>query len=127
MRVLVFGGRRYSDWCLLCEVLDYLHRARDFSLVIHGGATGADALADTWAASRGIRSRRFAAYWASEGSAAGPLCNQRMLDEGRPDLAVGFPGGAGTADMTERLRSAGFDETLLPGRALLLQRPRLLV
>lgn len=33
--------------------------------------------------------------------------NQKMLDEGRPDLIVAFPGGRGTADMVKRGIAAG--------------------
>jgi hypothetical protein len=34
--------------------------------------------------------------WDELGKKAGPLRNQRMLDEGKPDLVVAFPGGGGT-------------------------------
>jgi hypothetical protein len=30
-----------------------------------------------------------------------------MIDQGRPDLVVAFPGGRGTADMVRRARAAG--------------------
>jgi hypothetical protein len=33
--------------------------------------------------------------------------NQQMLDEGRPDLVVAFPGGAGTANMVKLARAIG--------------------
>jgi hypothetical protein len=38
---------------------------------------------------------------------SGPLRNQRMLDEGKPDLVVAFPGGGGTKDMVRRAVQAG--------------------
>ena len=41
------------------------------------------------------------------GLSAGPARNQRMLDEGKPDAGIAFPGGPGTADMTRRLKEAG--------------------
>jgi len=45
--------------------------------------------------------------WDELGKKAGPLRNQRMLDEGKPDLVVAFPGGGGTKDMVSaRLRRA---------------------
>lgn len=37
----------------------------------------------------------------------GPFRNERMLREGRPNCAVGFPGGTGTADMTKRRLAYG--------------------
>jgi hypothetical protein len=41
------------------------------------------------------------------GRAARPIRNQRMLDEGKPDLVVAFPGGRGTTDMIRRAERAG--------------------
>jgi hypothetical protein len=42
-----------------------------------------------------------------QGKAAGPIRNQRMIDEGKPDLVIAFPGGRGTADMVSRAKKAG--------------------
>lgn len=106
IRVLVCGGRDYRNWPCLSGVLDRLHAENEFVEVIHGAAPGADTLADSWARSRGIPTRRFIALWQTEGKAAGPLRNQRMLDEGRPDMVIIFPGGKGTADMTRRAKAA---------------------
>jgi hypothetical protein len=50
---------------------------------------------------------RYPADWARHGNAAGLVRNQQMLDDGKPDLAVAFPGGKGTADMVRRARKAG--------------------
>ena len=41
------------------------------------------------------------------GRKAGPIRNQRMLDEGKPDLVVAFPGGKGTNGMIDLARNAG--------------------
>jgi hypothetical protein len=49
----------------------------------------------------------YVAQWKKHGRAAGPIRNQRMLDEGKPDLVVAFPGGRGTADMIRRAERAG--------------------
>jgi hypothetical protein len=54
MRVLVCGGRDFSDKVMLASALDAIHADRPFSLVIHGAAPGADTLAGEWADSRGI-------------------------------------------------------------------------
>jgi hypothetical protein len=45
----------------------------------------------------------------SIGRKAGPIRNQRMLDEHAPDLVVAFPGGRGTADMVRRARKSGVE------------------
>ena len=75
--------------------------------IIEGGAKGADKLAREWAASRGIPVRTFKADWRRYGRGAGPQRNEQMLDEGKPDLVVAFPGGSGTASMMRLARAAG--------------------
>ena len=108
MRVLVCGGRDFNDRELLARVLGDLHAASPISVVIEGGAHGADTLAFKWA-SEGNRcgTCSYAADWRAHGRAAGPIRNAQMLDEGKPDLVVAFPGGKGTADMVARARRAG--------------------
>ena len=108
MRVLVCGGRDYADYAYVEENLNDLPLGNS-SVIIHGGAQGADRLAERWAFAHGVDSERFSADWEKHGKAAGPIRNQRMIDEGQPDLVVAFPGGKGTADMIRRARAAGVD------------------
>lgn len=105
MRVLVCGGRNYRDVKSVFASLDGLSPGPH--LIIHGGATGADACAAEWASKRGCESEVYHAPWRTHGRAAGPIRNQRMLDHGRPELVVAFPGGSGTADMVRRAKAAG--------------------
>ena len=51
--------------------------------------------------------KEYPADWQKHGRAAGPIRNQQMLDEGKPDLVVAFDGGRGTADMIARAEKAG--------------------
>lgn len=109
MRVLVCGGRDYTDRARVKAVLDKLRAERGIDALIHGGARGADALAAEWAAAAGVPAQVFLADWSRNGRAAGPIRNAKMLIEGRPALVVAFPGGRGTADMTRRARAAGVE------------------
>jgi predicted Rossmann-fold nucleotide-binding protein len=109
MRVLVCGGRDYDDRDALYAALDSLHAEHGFMVVIAGGARGADTLAAEWAGDRGIPTQVYMAEWERLGRKAGPIRNQRMLDEGRPDLVVAFPGGTGTAGMMGIARKAGIE------------------
>jgi ABC-type Fe3+-hydroxamate transport system substrate-binding protein len=102
MRVLVCGGRDFSDRELVYETLLDLHP----SVIITGGAEGADRLAYDWACPV-VPTETYKADWTKHGRAAGPIRNQRMLDESKPDVVVAFPGGRGTADMVRRARAAG--------------------
>ena len=106
-RVLVCGGRDYDDLGNVWSQLDSYHALQGIALVIHGGATGADALAESWAAYNKVARQCFPAQWGKLGKAAGPERNQRMIDEGRPDFVLAFPGGKGTEDMVRRARAAG--------------------
>jgi acyl-CoA synthetase (NDP forming) len=56
----------------------------------------------------------FPANWKKHGKSAGPIRNQLMLDVGKPDLVIAFPGGSGTADMIRRARKAGVPVKEIP-------------
>lgn len=109
-RILVTGGRDFTDATFLNHVLDEFHAGTrgPVGLVIHGAAHGADSLAGAWAGRRGVPVKAYVAEWQNEGRAAGPIRNKRMLHEGKPDLVIAFPGVRGTANMVkqaERLKS----------------------
>ena len=106
-RVLVCGGRNYADREAVYASLDSLHAERGFTLLIAGGARGVDKLAAQWAQDRGVPTQVYLAAWERLGHKAGPIRNQRMLTEGKPDLVVAFPGGKGTANMVAQARTAG--------------------
>ena len=127
MRLLVCGGRGYGVFPNQCpadqasywrertareqffvfETLDCLHADQPISVLIHGGASGADSLAGAWARRKGVFVQMFRANWRAEGLAVSPIRNGRMLVEGRPDRVVAFPGHNGTADMVAKARAAG--------------------
>jgi len=109
LRVLVCGGRDYTDRKRLYQVLDQVHTKRGIALLIHGAARGADSLAGDWARERGIDVAPYPADWGAFERAAGPKRNQQMLDEGKPQGVVAFPTpkSVGTYDMIRRARKAG--------------------
>lgn len=129
MRVLVCGGRYYTDRLRVYAELDRIEGATPIKepfVLVHGACgTGADDLADEWAANSCIAIDDYPADWTDlshpdavirtrrDGTKydalAGHRRNQRMLDEGKPDLVVAFPGGTGTADMVRRARKAGVE------------------
>jgi hypothetical protein len=107
VRILICGGRNFTDHHLVGVALAKLLVAKGPYTIIHGDAPGADALAASWGRLRHLEVISFPSDWDRHGNAAGPLRNQRMLDEGKPDAGVAFPGGRGTADMCRRLEAAG--------------------
>lgn len=115
--LLVCGGRSFGakpgEAEFLRQQLDMLRGERPgISVLIHGAQTGADSLAGEWARRNGIETLGYEvtmADWAEHGRAAGPMRNRRMIQEGRPDLVLAFPGDRGTRDMVRQARRAGIE------------------
>lgn len=113
MRVLVCGDREFDDWELLSEVLEpYFFEPN--SHFITGKAPGADFLVRVYLKYMLLYPKNISKYlteypadWKKYGNSAGPIRNQQMLDEGKPDLVVAFPGGKGTANMVKLAEEAG--------------------
>lgn len=100
--VLVCGGRNYNKSLRIIAILRAVHTVRPIDRIIEGGAHGADMHACLWAKTNNIPTSTFKAEWDKHGYAAGPIRNKRMLVEGKPDLVLAFPGGAGTANMVRQ-------------------------
>lgn len=109
IRLLVCGGRDYSDTTRLNRILDSVHRKHAIEVLIHGACHlgGADMLADAWAKSRGVPVE---AYPVVEGDGpwpgAGPARNRRMIDASSASHGIAFPGGDGTANCVRAMRRA---------------------
>lgn len=99
MKVLVCGGRDFSDRPFLFAVLDRVHAKRTTTTIVEGGARGADSLARTWAESRGVSVTTVAADWERYRNRAGPVRNCKMMREEKPDFVVAFAGERGTSHM----------------------------
>lgn len=107
-KVLVCGGRSYFNSAHLDSVLDlFVKNVGPITLLINGGATGADTLAYQWATNRGITTATYKADWTQHGKAAGPKRNEFMLDDSDPDVVIAFKGGKGTQNMIDIARKAG--------------------
>jgi hypothetical protein len=99
MKVLVCGGRNYQNKNKVYSILDSIHRETPISLIIHGGAKGADSFAREWAIDNDIIFQTYHADWNRYGKVAGRFRNTEMLEKSQPNLVVAFPGGNGTAHM----------------------------
>lgn len=106
-----------EDRNLLESTLTGLVSGDYFIRLVHGGARGADRLADLWGRQNGAVIARavYPADWFPNGRSggldrsAGVRRNQKMLDAEKPDRVIAFPGGKGTADMVTRARAAGVE------------------
>jgi hypothetical protein len=143
VRVLVFGGRGFGnpkvrgkniedarrEYRFIFDLLDRVDEERQIETIISGMADGADSVAADWAKKRKVDLDPYPAAWddidrpgavvkrnrsgKEYDVTAGFFRNQRMIDEGKPDFGIGFPGGSGTADMASRLNRAGIRHWLV--------------
>jgi|SRR4249919_67606 len=75
-------------------------------VIISGAATGVDKAAIDWAIVNWCMFEEYPADWDKHGKAAGHIRNKQMLEEGKPDLVIAFPGGRGTANMIQQAKKA---------------------
>ena len=109
MKVLICGARDFADKQAINNVVNKLASG---DTVIQGEANGADTIARFLAEERGdLKVQSFPAEWSRYGKRAGPIRNQQMLDEGKPDVVFAFYSNKkesrGTADMVRRSKKAG--------------------
>lgn len=132
MRVLVCGGRDFTDRDAVYRYLDRLNEEAGIGMIIHGDASGADTLAKDWGEDRGVHVEPEPAEWGDiehpeavvryrkDGTpydvTAGHRRNQLMLDKWQPDLVVAFPGKKGTASMVRKAKAAGIEVFAVPGK-----------
>lgn len=125
MRVLVCGGRDFGNieatklgtpeyWAATDQWdfgLAWLQsKFKDQKVVvISGNAKGADEIGEDFAICEDHGLEIYKADWKTHGKKAGILRNIQMLEEGKPDLVVAFPGGRGTAHMVEASKKAGVE------------------
>jgi len=130
-RVLVCGGRDFTILDAYNKVRDFLDQLCDERgwitepsdddnylpqiHIISGMAKGIDLAAVDWAVSHWCGWSEFPADWKQYGNRAGPIRNQQMLDKGKPDLVVAFPGpkSIGTYDMIRRAQKAGVETIVI--------------
>lgn len=122
MRVLICGSRTWTDVEPVHTVLAGLAaraRATGTELVlIHGGAPGVDTIAGDLAIIGDIETIVEPADWQTYGRAAGPIRNQKMLDEHKPDVVYAFRAEGksnGTDGMVCRARAAGIPTYVITG------------
>jgi len=108
-------GRDFLDVEYAIPRLMKFHEDFPVTTLINGMAKGGDAIALAWANEAGIPVEPYPVTkddWKRLGGAAGPIRNQKMLDQGQPDWVYALPGGNGTAHMAEIARKANIPVTI---------------
>lgn len=90
MKVLICGSRNWTYERPIKKIIELLPID---SIVIVGGAKGADLIAQNLAEKRSdLNVKIFSAKWDLYGKRAGPMRNLEMLNE-KPDIVYAFPLG----------------------------------
>lgn len=93
------------------NTLDRLHALHGITLIVEGGAKGADSLGRLWAQLNRVPCDTVRADWPRYGKRAGIMRNEEMLKKHPIDRVVAFPGGAGTAHMVSIAKHEGITVT----------------
>lgn len=83
MKLLIAGTRTFTDYMLLKEsVCNYIRHINpiDITMIISGGANGADRLGELFAFKNKIPLKIFNADWKTHGKSAGPIRNALMAE-----------------------------------------------
>ena len=114
MKLAVVGSRNFDDYAWMERCLFSVVRAEELEAVVSGGARGADALAERFAASHGVPLVVVPADWKKFGRSAGPVRNAEIVR--LADIVVAFWDGRspGTRDTRARARLAGRRVIIFP-------------
>lgn len=122
MIAIFCGDRDWDDYEKIKQVMECIHygwwmRERCLTLVVQGGARGADSLSKKAAKNLSIRCKTVVANWRDHHRAAGPIRNKKMLDTYKPKLVVAFHSNIekskGTKDMLRQAKKAGITTILV--------------
>jgi hypothetical protein len=91
--VIITGSRDWTDGSKLSDCLDIENMTSPITLLVQGGARGADHHALRWATINGIKCITVHADWDQHGKAAGPIRNIEMLDGFPYARVIAFPLG----------------------------------
>ncbi len=78
MRVIIAGGRDFSDYAELSKYCDYILQNQKEIEIVSGTANGADKLGEKYAEEKGYLLKLFPADWGGLGKAAGYIRNEEM-------------------------------------------------
>ncbi len=109
-KVIIAGGRHFSDYELLAEKCDYFLQEKRLThevIIVSGHASGADTLGEIYAQERGLTCEQHPADWKKNGRAAGPIRNAEMA--ACADALIAFWDGSskGTASMINLAKKKG--------------------
>jgi hypothetical protein len=95
MKLAIIGSRNFNNYDLMKKVLEpYKDKV---SLMISGGARGADFLGEKWAKANNISTLIFKADWEKQGKVAGFIRNEKIIKNADGVIAFWDMTSRGTA------------------------------
>lgn len=106
MRVIVAGSR---DIICTTEILNWIIEEYRFkpSVILSGGARGADRIGELWAEQNGVPIERYSPDWNQYGKRAGMIRNDYMAQRADSLIALWDGQSPGTKNMIERAKKRG--------------------
>jgi hypothetical protein len=105
MRTIVAGCRYGVDYA---DVVDAIEQCGwTLSVIISGGASGADAHGEHYAVSHGIQFEVYRADWKKHGLGAGPIRNAQMANVAEALIAIWDGNSVGTLNMITVAKKLG--------------------
>ena len=103
MKVAVIGSRTFDDYELVKETLSTF----TISLLVSGGAKGADSLGERYANENNITTLIFKPDWKKHGPAAGPIRNTDIVNNADTIIAFWDCESRGTKDSITKAEKLG--------------------
>lgn len=108
MKVIIAGGRDFSDYDVLKKYCDSRLTFENIEIV-SGCAKGADTLGERWASERGVYIKKFPANWSKWGKAAGFKRNIEMAEYANVLVAFWDGKSKGTEHMIKTANKLGLE------------------
>lgn len=116
MKILVTGDREWTSSEIILEAI----RSHMPCTIVHGGARGADSIAEKMCELLGVEYISYPADWNKYGRSAGPIRNRQMLIEEEPELVLAFHNdifsSKGTKDMCKQALKRNLPVRLYSGK-----------
>ncbi|SCM79818.1 conserved hypothetical protein [uncultured Pleomorphomonas sp.] len=105
-RIIVRSGPKYQNADRVFLVLDRAVKNLGMTVLIHSDAKGAESIAAGWAGLHGIETVLLQVDSKLYGKTSVPMLNSKMLEEGKPDYVIAFPGGWDVDDLIRKAHEA---------------------
>lgn len=113
MKLIIAGGRDFSDYELLTREVSKLISGVPDVEIVSGGARGADLLGEHYAIDKGIKVKRFPADWERYGKSAGFRRNAEMAQYADSCICFWDGKSKGTSHMINLAKQGGLSVVVI--------------